>query len=92
MCSEPTTISRSYGEAITFSPSMSAPEKVLSQADRVNIIIALNKDTILFHKDELEKSGAIIYDADQITVSAEELERDDIKLIHVPLEENRKRP
>jgi len=60
-------------------------ENVLSQADRVNIIIALNKDTILFHKDELEKGGAIIYDADQITVSAEELQRDDIKFIHVPL-------
>jgi 2-oxoglutarate ferredoxin oxidoreductase subunit alpha len=62
-----------------------ATDEVLSQADRVNIIIALNKETILFHKDELEKGGAIIYDADQITVAAEELERDDVKLVHVPM-------
>ena len=62
-----------------------ATDEVLSQSDRVNIIIALNKETILFHKDELEKNGAIIYDADQISAAAEELERDDIKLVHVPM-------
>ena len=60
-------------------------EEVYSQADTVDIIIALNKETILFHKDELVTGGAIIYDADQITITNQELGRDDIKLIHVPL-------
>ena len=60
-------------------------QEALSQSERANIIIALNKDTILFHKDELEKGGAIIYDKDQITVSPQELERNDIELVHVPM-------
>jgi len=60
-------------------------EEVYSQADTVDLIIALNKETILFHKTELVTGGAIIYDADKITITNQELGRDDIKLIHVPL-------
>jgi 2-oxoglutarate ferredoxin oxidoreductase subunit alpha len=60
-------------------------EKVYSQADKIDLLIALNKETILFHKDELVKSAGVIYDQDQITVTKEELERDDLKLYSVPL-------
>ncbi|MCW4034165.1 MAG: 2-oxoacid:acceptor oxidoreductase subunit alpha [Candidatus Bathyarchaeota archaeon] len=60
-------------------------QQVYCQDDTVDLIIALNKETILLHKDELAKGGAIIYDADQIKITKQELSRDDINLIHVPL-------
>jgi len=60
-------------------------EEVYSQADMVDLLIALNKETILLHKDELVSGAGVIYDGDQITVTNEELGRDDIKLYHVPL-------
>jgi 2-oxoglutarate ferredoxin oxidoreductase subunit alpha len=60
-------------------------DEVYCQTDKVDIIVALNKETILIHKDELVEGGAIIYDADQIKVTPEELQRTDIKLVNVPL-------
>ena len=60
-------------------------EEVYSQADTVDLLIALNKETILLHKDELVLGAGVIYDGDQITVTKEELGRDDIKLYHVPM-------
>jgi len=60
-------------------------EEVYSQADTVDILIALNKETILFHKDELVSSAGVIYDQDQFNVNKEELGRVDIKLYHVPM-------
>jgi len=60
-------------------------EEVYSQADTVDILIALNKETILFHKDELVSSAGVIYDQDQFNVTKEELGRVDIKLYHVPM-------
>ena len=60
-------------------------EEVYSQADTVDILIALNKETILFHKDELVSSAGVIYDQDQFNVTKEELGRDDIKLYHAPM-------
>jgi 2-oxoglutarate ferredoxin oxidoreductase subunit alpha len=60
-------------------------EEVYAQADTIDLLIALNKETILIHKDELVSGAGIIYDGDQITVTKEELGRDDIKLYHVPM-------
>ena len=60
-------------------------EPVYSPQKSVDLLIALDKKTILNHKDELVSGAAIIYDGDQITLTAEELGRDDIKLIIVPL-------
>ena len=60
-------------------------KQVYCQDDTVDLIIALNKETVLLHKDELVKGGAIIYDADQIKITKQELGRDDINLFHVPL-------
>jgi len=61
-------------------------EQVHSQADTVDLLLALNKETILLHKDELVDGAGVIYDGDQITVTGEELGRDDIKLYSVPLQ------
>ncbi len=60
-------------------------KEVYSQADRIDLLIALNKVTILLHKGELGAEAGVIYDAEQINITKEELERDDIKLFHVPM-------
>ncbi len=60
-------------------------EEVYSQADIVDFLIALNKETILLHKDELVSGAGIIYDPDQFNVTKEELGRDDLKLYVVPM-------
>ncbi len=60
-------------------------EEVYSQADTIDLLLALNKETILLHKDELVPGGGIVYDAEAIVLSDEELGRDDLKLYSVPL-------
>ncbi len=60
-------------------------EEIYSQADTIDLLLALNKETILLHKDELVPGGGIIYDGMEIALSDEELGRDDLKLYSVPL-------
>ena len=60
-------------------------EEIYSQADMVDLIVALNKETILFHKGELVSGGGVIYDGEQIELTDDELGRKDIKLYPVPL-------
>ena len=60
-------------------------EKIYSQRDTIDLLLALNKETILLHKEKLVPGGGIIYDGEDIDVSAEELSRDDLKLYSVPL-------
>jgi 2-oxoglutarate ferredoxin oxidoreductase subunit alpha len=60
-------------------------EQVYSQADTIDLLIALNKETILIHKHELASGAGIIYDGNQTTITDEELGRDNIKLYPVPL-------
>lgn len=59
-------------------------ESVFSQTDKVQLIIALNKETILLHKDELVEGGGIIYDGDQIKETKDELGINGINLYSVP--------
>jgi 2-oxoglutarate ferredoxin oxidoreductase subunit alpha len=60
-------------------------EEIYSQADTIDLLLALNKQTILLHKDELVPGGGIVYDGEDIALSNEELSRDDLKLYSVPL-------
>ncbi len=60
-------------------------EEIYSQADAIDLLLALNKETILLHKDELVPGGGIVYDGEEIALSNEELSRDDLKLYSVPL-------
>ena len=60
-------------------------EEIYSQADTIDLLLALNKDTILLHKDGLVSGGGIVYDAEEIALGDEELNRDDLKLYSVPL-------
>jgi 2-oxoglutarate ferredoxin oxidoreductase subunit alpha len=60
-------------------------EPIYSQADTIDLLIALNKETITLHKDELVPHGGIIYDGTQTTITQEELGRNDIELYSIPL-------
>ncbi len=60
-------------------------EEIFSQEDTIDLLLALNKETILLHKDELVPGGGIIYDGEQVTLKEDELARRDLKLFSVPL-------
>jgi len=61
--------------------------EVYSQADIVNLLIALNKETIFLHRDELSPGAGVIYDGDKSSINAQELGRNDVNLYPVPLSE-----
>jgi 2-oxoglutarate ferredoxin oxidoreductase subunit alpha len=60
-------------------------EEIYSQADTIDLLLALNKETVLLHKDELVPGGGILYDGEEIALTNEDLGRDDLKLYSVPL-------
>ena len=60
-------------------------KSVYSHTNNIDLLIALNKETILLHKDELVAGAGIIYDGDEVTVTKEELGRDDLELYNVPM-------
>ena len=59
-------------------------EEVHSQADTVDLLLALNKETVLLHEHEVNEGGAIVYD-DQTEFRGGELKRDDVVLYPIPL-------
>ncbi len=59
-------------------------EEVHSQSDRIDLLIALNKESVLLHLQELNGGGGVVYD-DQIKFAEGELDRDEIGLYPVPL-------
>jgi 2-oxoglutarate ferredoxin oxidoreductase subunit alpha len=59
--------------------------EIYSQPDQVDLLIALNAETALRHKDELVSGGGIIYDENDINLKAEPLSRKDLKLYPIPL-------
>jgi len=60
--------------------------EVHSPADTVDLLIALNKETVLLHLDDLSEGAGIVYDLG-IEFDEEELRRDDVELYPVPLTE-----
>lgn len=58
--------------------------EVRSNGDSVDLILALNKETVLLHKDELSPGGGIVYD-EGVEISSEELGHDDVQLLPFPL-------
>ncbi len=60
-------------------------ENIYSQRDTIDLLVALNRETILLHKEELVPGGGIVYDGEDNAVDAETLGRDDLKLYSVPL-------
>jgi len=60
-------------------------EEVYSQLDHVNLIIALNAETVLLHIGELARDGGIIYDEADTPLIQEVLQREDLRLYPIPL-------
>jgi len=60
-------------------------KEIYSQAGTIDLLLALNKETILLHKDELVPGGGIVYDGEETALNDEELGTDDLKLYPVPL-------
>jgi len=60
-------------------------EEVFSHVKHVDLLVALNKETIGRHKEELAPGGGIIYDGGKTPLSEEGLGREDVKLNSIPL-------
>jgi 2-oxoglutarate ferredoxin oxidoreductase subunit alpha len=60
-------------------------KEMYSQADNINLLIALNAETVTLHKSELVPNGGIICDTDDVALTSEMLGRPDLKLYPIPL-------
>jgi 2-oxoglutarate ferredoxin oxidoreductase subunit alpha len=60
-------------------------EKIYSQSDTIDLLLALNKETIFFHKDKLVSGGGVVYDGEAVPLKQDELGRADIKMYSVPM-------
>lgn len=60
-------------------------EKIHSQTDSADLLLALNQETITFHKDELTSGAGIVYDEDEIKLKPEDFEKAGLNLFPMPL-------
>lgn len=60
-------------------------EQVFCQSDQVDLLIALNAETVMLHKDDVVAGGGIICDRDDVELNAETLGRQDLRLYPIPL-------
>lgn len=60
-------------------------EEVYSQTDYVDLLIALNAETVMLHKNELAPSSGIIYDPNDLPNASQQVGRNDVKFYPVPL-------
>ena len=58
--------------------------EVFSQDEKIDVVVALNKETAVVHESELNPSGNIIVDEDAIFTDGE-LKRGDVNVYRVPL-------
>jgi 2-oxoglutarate ferredoxin oxidoreductase subunit alpha len=59
-------------------------EEIFSQHDRVDLILALNKETLTLHQNELNVGGGAIYD-EEVNLEKGDIVRDDIGLYPIPM-------
>lgn len=59
--------------------------EIYSHLDQIQLLIALNTQTVMLHKDELASNGGVIYDQDEANLNHEILGRTDLKLCPIPL-------
>lgn len=60
-------------------------EEIFSHLETVDLLVALNQETIDLHLNEIVPGGGIVYDGEQINITRENLKREDIVLYSVPL-------
>lgn len=61
-----------------------APRRITSHVDTIDVLIALNRDTVDWHRDELVDGGAVIFDPDATSTEGW-LPNDRIRPVPVPL-------
>jgi 2-oxoglutarate ferredoxin oxidoreductase subunit alpha len=64
-----------------------APEPVYAHWDKIQVLLALNEETIALHWNELTPGGAVIYDSKKVQLKPELVPRKDVHIAGVPLEE-----
>jgi 2-oxoglutarate ferredoxin oxidoreductase subunit alpha len=60
-------------------------EEIYSHLETIDLLVALNQETIDLHLSEILSGGGIIFDGNQINVTKDQLKRDDMVLFSVPL-------
>src|SRR3989344_2499768 len=60
-------------------------EKVYSQEKKVDILVCLNKDTYLLHKNEVKEGGIVILDESKVDITKEKISDKNITYINLPL-------
>ncbi|PIS43055.1 MAG: 2-oxoacid:acceptor oxidoreductase subunit alpha [Candidatus Kerfeldbacteria bacterium CG08_land_8_20_14_0_20_40_16] len=60
-------------------------EEVFSPQSEVNLLVALNQDTIDFHKDELSNQAGVIYEQEDKKIEITSLKKNNCQLFPVPL-------
>lgn len=66
-------------------------EQIHSQAAEVNILVALNKETVEKHKGELSEDAAIIYDGEEFEIKQSDVKKGNL-LCNVPLSKIAEQP
>ena len=64
-----------------------APETVYAHWDKIQVLLALNEETIALHWQELTPGGAIIYDNKKVQLKPDLVKRSDVHIAGIPLEE-----
>lgn len=60
-------------------------KEIFSHVKEINLLIAMNKDTIDKHKHKLSDNAAVIYDGDYTKLASGEIENQTVKLYNIPL-------
>ena len=60
-------------------------EKIHSQTDFADLLLALNQETITLHRDELASGAGIVYDGDEVKLEEGNFEKAGIALFPIPL-------
>jgi 2-oxoglutarate ferredoxin oxidoreductase subunit alpha len=74
------------GGHVYYQVQIGGGEKVLSQGDEPDVLIALNQDTIDRHASKVVEGGAILFNKDKIKIEGITL-RKNVQIINIPVEE-----
>lgn len=59
-------------------------QEVFSQESKVDLLVALNKETFFLHKDELKEQSGVLFDNETVAFDASEIDSKKIVLLPVP--------
>ncbi|MFN0117679.1 MAG: 2-oxoacid:acceptor oxidoreductase subunit alpha [Elusimicrobiota bacterium] len=74
------------GGHVYYQVQIGGGDKVLSQGDQPDVLVALNQDTIDRHAEKVAENGAIIFNKDKIKVENLKI-RKNVQIIGIPVDE-----